>query len=365
MPSVTFVVPCFNYGRFVGEAVASCLAQVGARVWVVVVNDGSDDGESAAACDACAAMRTNVAVVHQANAGLPAARNAGAAVGRERAWGEYLVFLDADDTVEPTFVSALARAMREAGDDRVSHAYCQERLTERGKGIWRVPEWDPTLLMVTNLHPVTALVRRACFEQVGGFDATMRKGYEDWDFWLKFAERGWRGVRVREPLFNWRRHSDDTMVMDAVKRHEELFTALVHRHPAMYASAWMDIIRLSNVLLRRADANWLDESGEAIVLRDLKAWTRDLVLERDSARGEVSERERRIVEMAGAHAEAMRRLQAEGHERERSVRAEYEAKPSVRASRAMFRMLERVPRPLTVPVRLAARLARKKKTGRE
>ena len=128
-PSVTIVIPCFNHGRFVGEAVASCLRQRGADVRVVVVDDGSDDGATPAVCDACAGER--VRVIHQENRGLPAARNRGAG----GAATEYLVFLDADDWLEPEFVSRLAGAIqaeRAAGRDAdVSHAYCQERLLPR------------------------------------------------------------------------------------------------------------------------------------------------------------------------------------------------------------------------------------------
>src|SRR6185436_14389192 len=185
-------------------------------VRVIIVNDGSDDGSTPAACDACVEKDDGrVAVVHQPNMGLPATRNRGA---RERGgeWaGEYLVFLDADDWIEPTFVEKLHAAIV-AGSERaggpaagengalsngtgdtvaagwspaggVSHAYCQERLVERATMVWQLPEWDAELMMVTNLHPVTTLIRRECFEAAGGFDESMKEGYEDWDLWLKFV----------------------------------------------------------------------------------------------------------------------------------------------------------------------------------
>src|SRR5204863_2952498 len=108
---------------------------------------------------------------------------------------EYLVFLDADDWIQPRFIARLHEEIRSneqvrSGDEpakepakeqaqaspahlptsspapasAISHAYCQERLVEKGTGIWRVPDWDPLLMMVTNIHPVTALVRRECFQ---------------------------------------------------------------------------------------------------------------------------------------------------------------------------------------------------------
>jgi len=270
----SFVIPCYNHGRFVGEAVRSCLRQTDTRAEVIVVDDGSDDGTTPGACDALAAER--VRVIHQTNAGLPAARNAGAA----EADGNYLVFLDADDWIEPTFVSKLHKAL--ATDSDASHAYCQERLTDLGNNvIWRVPQWDRILLLVTNLHPVTCLIRRDRFEAVGGFDESMTDGYEDWDLWLRFAQRNWQGVRVREPLFNWRRHSHQTMIDDAVARHEALYRRLLKNHHAFFERHALDAAAYANTILHRADAHWIDETGLPIEVQYLRA-VRDAYHESDA-----------------------------------------------------------------------------------
>jgi glycosyltransferase involved in cell wall biosynthesis len=337
-PSVTFVIPCYNHGRFVADAVTSCLRQTGCRVRVVVVDDGSTDPATPAACDACPRLpgaTERVRVVHTHNQGLPAARNAGVSTAHdwERASGErtdYFAFLDADDFVEPTFVSALHAALAGQGDD-VSHAYCQERLVELAKGVWAVPEWDPLLMMVTNLHPVTALVRRAKLEAVGGFDETMREGYEDWDLWLKFVERGWRGVRVREPLFNWRRHSAVTMIIEATTRHGRLFRRLMANHADLYARHATELLAISNDMLRRSDANWLDENHEAIPIRDLRAWVKDLVPERDTARAQAA--------ALGAERDALKAQIV-------AIREEYERKPVMRLSRKLHAIMEAMPGPV-------------------
>jgi glycosyltransferase involved in cell wall biosynthesis len=263
VPTVTVVIPCFNHGAFVRAAVDSALGQVGAEVRVVIVEDGSTDGTTPAACDACVGER--VRVIHQENLGLPAARNRGAA-GAE---SQFLVFLDADDWIEPEFVRKLAMAMADAGPE-VSHAFCQEKLVDKGTGVWKVPEWDPVLLLLTNIHPVTTLLKRERFEAVGGFDETMRGGYEDWEFWLRVLERGWRGVRVREPLFVWRRHSHSTMVMNIIRNHAALFAAIRSKHQALYREHAEELIVRSNGLMRRCEMNWLDEQGEPIKLRAMK-----------------------------------------------------------------------------------------------
>lgn len=263
-PMTSFVIPCYNHGRFVAEAVRSCLEQVDAAAEVIVVDDGSDDGSTPAACDALTGP--GVRVVHQPNAGLPAARNAGAKL----ATGRFLVFLDADDWIERTFTATLGTLLDD--NPEASHAYCQERLTDLGSDVvWRVPAWDPILLMVTNLHPVTCLIRRDRFEAAGGFDESMTDGYEDWDLWLRFASRGWHGVRCRQPLFNWRRHSQQTMIDDAVTRHEALYHRLLENHRAFFEAHAVDVAARANALLRRSDAHWIDETGLPIELQYLHA----------------------------------------------------------------------------------------------
>lgn len=96
-PRVSVVVPCFNYGRFVAEAVASILAQSFRDFEVIVVDDGSTD-------DTPDVLRRitdpRVRVLRQANQGCAAARNAGRALAR----GEFLAFLDADDLWRPTYL---------------------------------------------------------------------------------------------------------------------------------------------------------------------------------------------------------------------------------------------------------------------
>ena len=332
-PTATVVIPCYNHGKFVADAVRSCLAQTEALVRIVIVNDGSTDGESPAHCDRCADLGANIRVIHQPNRGLPAARNAGAAVATRESWGEYLVFLDADDWIEPAFVARLHRAILNDPAPDVSHAYCQEKLVEKGTGIWKVPEWDPMLLLVTNLHPVTTLIKRDRFELSGGFDESFRLGYEDWDLWLNFLSRGWRGVRVREPLFIWRRHSEATLVMQAAQRHAELHGAIMKRHKALYEAHAQRIIELSNLLLRRADANWLDENGEAIYVRDLRSRNCELFDELEAAHKQIAELNARIED--------------------------YERKPAVRIAKRVFKVVDSMPKPLADPVRSLARWARR------
>lgn len=313
-PSLRVVIPCFNHGRTVREAALSAFGLEDANVEVVVVDDGSDDGTSPARCDECRAF--GATVIHQANGGLSAARNRGA-VGAQT---EYLAFLDADDLLLPHFATDLAAAIEaeiKAGRDDVSHAYGQEQVTGIYELVWKVPPWDPVRELITNLHPVTALVRRAVFERAGGFDESMRQGHEDWEFWIRCVGLGLRGVRVEKPVFVWRRFHTESLLYEALDSYEGNVAHILARHADLYREHALPIIERALEMLHHADATWLDEDYAPIHVRNRRAWVAQLEAER-----------------AGP-ADAIAR-----------VRESYEAKPIVRLSHGVHDLVESLPKPI-------------------
>ena len=112
MPKLSVILPCYNGEPFVARALDSALGQSFRDLEVILVDDGSTDG-SPAICDAYAARDSRVRVIHQPNAGLSAARNA----GMELAAGQYIAFLDADDWLVPDAYEKLFAALEAAGAD--------------------------------------------------------------------------------------------------------------------------------------------------------------------------------------------------------------------------------------------------------
>lgn len=105
---VSIIVPVYNCAEHLEKCVGSILAQTHRELELILVDDGSTDG-SGALCDALAAGDPRVRVLHQANGGVSAARNA----GLEAARGGWIGFVDADDWIDPqTYATALA-----AGED--------------------------------------------------------------------------------------------------------------------------------------------------------------------------------------------------------------------------------------------------------
>lgn len=225
LPRVSVVIPCYNYARYLPEAIESVLAQhVPAKlIEIVIVDDDSTDDTAAVAAGYVERLPDRVRYLHQPNAGVGAARNRGIASSR----GGFFICLDADDRLHPEYVGkALAIADAEGADI----VYPQLQLFGAEEGVWRMAPWDPQELYRRNIVPTAALVRRVVWETTGGFKDVMRQGYEDWEFWITAAEAGFRGRHLPEPLIFYRRHGPS--YLDSVFKHADAMRAMIVRlHP--------------------------------------------------------------------------------------------------------------------------------------
>lgn len=200
--AVAVVMPCYNYGRYVAESLRSLAAQTVTPFEVLVINDGSTD-DSAQVLDELADElrdRLPIAVVHQSNRGIVRTLNEGVAATS----APYILFVSPDDRTLPQLVAKLARAL----DDHpaAGYAYPKMRLFGDEAGVYLTfPFSAGRLLFDHNYVPGASMVRRGAYEAVGGFRELA--AFEDWDLWLSFLDRGWKGILVPEVLYEWRRHA--------------------------------------------------------------------------------------------------------------------------------------------------------------
>ncbi len=128
-PAVSVVIPCFNQGHYLREALESVLAQTDRPAEIVVVDDGSTDDTAAVARG-----YSGVRCIQQPNRGLASARNAGAA----HTTGEHVVFLDADDRLRPDALAIGARELMRHPTSALVWGRCV-RIDERGRQLPTVP----------------------------------------------------------------------------------------------------------------------------------------------------------------------------------------------------------------------------------
>ena len=235
--SVAVVIPCFNDGATLTEAVRSAQAQD--RIdELVVVDDGSTDPATLSVFRSLEAEA--VSVVRRPNGGLGAARMTGVLATSS----EYIFCLDADDRLAPGALAALAAALD--GDRGLALAWGDYQLF--GARSWRqetAPSLDPWQISYQNDIPASIMVRREALLAAGGWE--LRGGYEDWDMLMGLAERGERGLRVPIVVYEYRQHGA-RMLGEAAARHGEIYASLGRRHRGLFANR--------RRLWRRSDAPW-------------------------------------------------------------------------------------------------------------
>lgn len=222
-PLLSVIIPCYNYGAYLAEAIESVERQSLSNLEIIVVDDGSTDSETISLIERLRVVKPNLHIVQQPNRGLPAARNAGIRVGR----GRYICCLDADDRLDPTYLEK-ACAILESRPD-IGLAYSWVRLFGDEDTIWKTEPLNPEKLLTYNFIPVSAVFRRSTWLEVGGYDEELRIGYEDWDFWLRLSAPGNTGWPISEPLI-WHRRHGHTMTHRARSQHAQLAGMLRSRH---------------------------------------------------------------------------------------------------------------------------------------
>ena len=189
---VSVIMPVYNAEAFVAEAIDSVLAQTYPRWELIVIDDGSTDA-SPEVLNRYTDPR--IVTIRQQNKGEGGARN----TGLDRARGEYIGFLDADDVFLPTALTNLVGYLRQHDEVDVAIAdgyYCDEvlrplrRLSECRPRIYEGMILEPLLLspLVVSV-PVCMMARKSSIDasQVR-FDETLRYGV-DWDFWIQLARQ--------------------------------------------------------------------------------------------------------------------------------------------------------------------------------
>ena len=119
-PLLSIIVPVYDVERYLPKCIDSILAQTFTDFELILVEDGSPDN-CPALCDAAAARDARIRVIHQKNGGLSAARNAGLDTAR----GEWVAFVDSDDTITPDFCEKLYAAVQDTGAQMVVCNYRQ------------------------------------------------------------------------------------------------------------------------------------------------------------------------------------------------------------------------------------------------
>ena len=223
-PLVTVVFPCYNAHQYLGVALDSVFAQTYQKIEIVIVNDGSTDSETS---EFLSSLNSSVNVVHQENKGLPSARNR----GFTEAQGEFVLPLDCDDWLEPSAIEQLLKAVKVEGES--VFAFPQMILEDQGAGT-TIKHYNGFEQLFLNQLPYCLLLPKNAWEKIGGYDESMRQGYEDWEFNIRLITNGWRAVTVSKPLFHYRIAESGMLLSTSGRQHCELWKTIRKKHSEIY-----------------------------------------------------------------------------------------------------------------------------------
>jgi glycosyltransferase involved in cell wall biosynthesis len=224
-PRVSVIIPCYNAHAYLGETLASIRNQTFKDLEIVIIDDGSTNPDTLAFL---AALPADIRQVRQENRGLPGARNS----GFRHALGEYVLPLDCDDWLDPGFLEQTLATLE--ATPGAAYAFAHMALEGELHGVLR-KSYNFFEQLFFNQLPYCLLMPKRLWEEVGGYDETMRKGYEDWEFNIRLGGRGHFGVVCPQPLFHYRILSGGMLKSISNKYHAQLWSMIQQRNSQVYS----------------------------------------------------------------------------------------------------------------------------------
>ncbi len=194
---VSVIIPCYNQGCYLSEALDSVMRQTYPNWECIIINDGSKDQTDAVAKEYCQ-KDSRIRYISQENSGVIAARNR--AVSESS--GEFILPLDADDYISTHYLEKAVHVMQ--SDSSCKIVYGKGWLTGEKNEPFILPPFSIEGLLRDNCIYNSSMFRRQDFDTVGGYNPNMKDGYEDWNLWLSLLESGGRVHKLGEIVYYYR-----------------------------------------------------------------------------------------------------------------------------------------------------------------
>ncbi|MDD3436211.1 MAG: glycosyltransferase family A protein [Candidatus Gastranaerophilales bacterium] len=238
-PKVSVIIPCYNQGQYLQEAVDSVLASTYENIEIVIVNDGST--EYLDVLEKFSAPKT--ILINHENQGVSVARNNGIKASS----GKYILPLDSDDKIHPTYIEKAVKILEE--NEKIGIVYCRAEYFGAETGEWELKEYKFPNCLWENWIFNSAMYRKSDWEKTNGYNSEMVYGYEDWEFWLSLIENGVEVYKINEILFYYRR-SEISRSTSTWENRLFLYKKLIKLHPNLYSDNLEQIILPLNNILR-------------------------------------------------------------------------------------------------------------------
>ena len=235
---VSIIMPCYRKEQYITEALASIEAQTYSEWELVLIDDSSPD-------DTIGVARRHIETnnwadgkaiyLHQENQGPAAARNNGIRASH----GEFILPLDPDDTIEPSYIEKAVNILQ--NNSSIKLVYCEADSFGAWSGPWPHRPYNHETMIWYNLIHNSAIYRRSDYDLTPGYNPNLRKGLEDWDFYLYLLGPTDKVHCIDEVLYHWRAAAEQR-TEDADAHQQELLRQIYHNHRELYEQYHQDVV---------------------------------------------------------------------------------------------------------------------------
>ncbi|AMQ57485.1 glycosyltransferase family 2 protein [Algoriphagus sanaruensis] len=238
---ISIIIPCFNSGAFLLEALVSCSESVFKDYEILIVDDGSTD---LITLQVLADLKSDptLKILTKENAGPASARN----LGVKHSTGQFLLFLDSDNLIRPEYLGKSLKILTE--DSSIGMVYSRPAFfgdISDSLKVFETVEYSMDRLLVGNYIDMCTLVRREAFLEVGEFDEHPDLiGFEDWDLWIRMGQTSWRSYFIPEQLFDYRVRKGSVMGSLVEERRKRMFFYIGSKHGYLIHQRYRQYYRL-------------------------------------------------------------------------------------------------------------------------
>ncbi len=239
------------------EALESALSQTHADTEIIVVNDGSKDAPGESLLQML--EQKGISLIEIPNSGPSFARN----TGIQKAQGQLILPLDADDALAPTYIEEAVQVFR--NNDDAGIVYCDAEFFGDQTGKWELPPYNFPDILLDNYIFASAVFRKDDWSRVGGYNVNMKHGWEDHDFWLSIVELKRTIIRIPKTLFRYRKVAESRTKKFSRDQKIEMYGNLLNNHRQLYSQ------NIEFVMHRLAEMKVLleDDASETELKREL------------------------------------------------------------------------------------------------
>lgn len=227
MKKVSIIIPCYNKEKYVKEAVESAINQTYKNIEIVCIDDASTDNSRVILKEITEKYNNLVLIEEDKNIGVCRARNKAIEISS----GEYILPLDADDTIEPTYVEKAIDIFNKNPNIDVIYSRVRHLITKKEM----CKPCDTNNLLLGNYITCSSVFKKSDFQKFGGYDIAFNEiGCEDWDLYLKFFENNLKFYQIDEILFNYRQELDGNRTIVQINSYEEILPQILFKYKDLY-----------------------------------------------------------------------------------------------------------------------------------